>query len=192
MHYLQPAKTGQIVHAVPGEGLNVPLWILGSSLFGATLAAELGLPFAFASHFAPAQMTAALAIYREHFQPSAQLARPYVMLGFNVIAADTDEEARFLASSVQRAFVNSRSGRPSRLQPPIRDYEQGLMPHESAIIEQVLTCAAIGSPRAVREGLEAFIARAGADELMITSHIFSHSARLRSYAITAEVRDTLG
>ena len=192
MHYFQPGKTGQIVHAVPGEGLNVPLWILGSSLFGATLAAELGLPFAFASHFAPAQMTAALAIYREHFQPSAQLARPYVMLGFNVIAADTDEEARFLASSVQRAFVNSRSGRPSRLQPPIRDYEQGLMPHESAIIEQVLTCAAIGSPRAVREGLEAFIARAGADELMITSHIFSHSARLRSYAITAEVRDTLG
>src|ERR1035441_4706658 len=99
-------------------------------------------------------MTAALAIYREHFQPSAQLARPYVMLGFNVIAADTDEETRLPASSVQRAFVNSRSGRPSRLQPPIRDYEQGLMPHESAIIEQVLTCAAIGSPRAVREGLE--------------------------------------
>src|ERR1039458_2797680 len=158
-HHFRTAKTGQIVQAVPGEGLNVPLWILGASLFGATLAAELGLPFAFASHFAPAQMTAALAIYREHFQPSAQLARPYVMLGFNVIAADTDEEARFLASSVQRAFVNSRSGRPSRLQPPIRDYEQGLMPHESAIIEQVLTCAAIGSPRAVREGLEAFIAR---------------------------------
>jgi len=191
MHYFQPAKTGQIVHAVPGEGLNVPLWILGSSLFGASLAAELGLPFAFASHFAPAQMMAALAIYREHFQPSAQLDRPYAMLGFNVIAADTDDEARFLASSVERAFVNSRSGRPSRLQPPMRDYEQGLMPHEREIIEQVLSCAAIGSPRAVREGLENFIARTGADELMITSHIFSHAARLRSYAITAEVRDAL-
>jgi len=191
MHYFQPATTGQKVHAVPGEGLNVPIWILGSSLFGATLAAELGLPFAFASHFAPAHMTAALAIYREHFQPSAQLDRPYVMLGFNVIAADTDDEARFLASSVQQAFVNSRTGRPSRLQPPIRDYEQSLMPHETAIIEPVLTCAAIGSPRTVRDGLEAFIARTEADELMVTSHIFSHSARLRSYAITAEVRDTL-
>jgi luciferase family oxidoreductase group 1 len=191
MHYFQPATTGQKVHAVPGEGLNVPIWILGSSLFGATLAAELGLPFAFASHFAPAHMTAALAIYREHFQPSAQLDRPYVMLGFNLIAADTDDEARFLASSVQQAFVNSRTGRPSRLQPPIRDYEQSLMPHETAIIEPVLTCAAIGSPRTVRDGLEAFIARTEADELMVTSHIFSHSARLRSYAITAEVRDTL-
>jgi alkanesulfonate monooxygenase SsuD/methylene tetrahydromethanopterin reductase-like flavin-dependent oxidoreductase (luciferase family) len=108
-----------------------------------------------------------------------------------VIAADTDAEARFLASSVQQAFVNSRSGRPSRLQPPIEGYEQGLMPQGRAIIEQVLTCSAIGSPRAVREGLEAFIARTGADELMITSHIFSHAARLRSYAITAEVRDAL-
>ena len=191
MHYFQPAKTGQTVHAVPGEGLNVPLWILGSSLFGATLAAELGLPFAFASHFAPAQMTAALAIYREHFQPSAQLDRPYVMLGFNIIAADTDDEARFLASSMQQAFVNSRSGRPSRLQPPIRDYEQGLTPHEREIIEQVLNCSAIGSPRTVRDGLQTFIVRTGADELMITSHIFSHSARLRSYAITAEIRDAL-
>jgi luciferase family oxidoreductase group 1 len=191
IHYFQPAKTGQLVHAVPGEGLNVPLWILGSSLFGATLAAELGFPFAFASHFAPAQMMAALAIYREHFQPSAQLDRPYVMLGFNVIAAATDAEARFLASSVQQAFVNSRSGRPSRLQPPLPDYEQGLVPHEREIIDQVLNCSAIGSPRSVRQGLETFIARTGADELMITSHIFSQSARLRSYAITAEIRDAL-
>ena len=192
MHYFQPAETGQRVHAVPGEGLKVPVWILGSSLFGATLAAELGLPFAFASHFAPSQMMAALAIYREHFQPSSQLDRPYAMLGFNVIAADTDAEARFLASSVQRAFVNSRTGRPSRLQPPTRDYEKDLMPQESAIIEHVLSCSAIGSPRAVREGLEAFVARTRADELMITSHIFNHSARLRSYEITAEIRDALG
>ena len=191
MHYFQPPKAGQIVHAVPGEGLKVPLWILGSSLFGATLAAELGLPFAFASHFAPAEMMPALAIYREHFQPSAELDRPYAMLGFNVVAADTDDEARLLASSMQQAFVNSRSGRPSRLQPPVQNYEQGLPPHESAIIEQVLSCAAIGSPRIVRNGLEAFIARTGADELMITCHIFSHAARLRSYAITAEVRDLM-
>jgi luciferase family oxidoreductase group 1 len=188
MRYFQPAKKGQMVHAVPGEGLNVPLWILGSSLFGAALAAELGLPFAFASHFAPSQMMAALAIYREHFQPSAQLDRPYVMLGFNVAAADTDDEARFLASSTQQAFVNLRSGRPSRLPAPIKDYEQGLMPHEREMLEQILSCAAIGSPRTVREGLESFIARTGADELMITCHIFSHTARLRSYEITAEVR----
>ncbi len=192
MHYFQPAKAGQRVHAVPGEGLNVPIWILGSSLFGATLAAELGLPYAFASHFAPSQMMPALAIYREHFQPSANLDRPYVMLGFNVIAADTGDEARFLASSVQQAFVNSRTGRPSRLQPPIQNYEQALMPQENEIIEQVLSCSAIGSPRRVREGLEAFMARTGAEELMITSHIFSHPARLRSYAITAEIRDALG
>ena len=112
-------------------------------------------------------------------------------MGFNVIAANTDDEARFLASSVQRAFVNSRSGRPSRLQPPIRDYEQGLMPDEREIIEQVLNCSAIGSPRTVRDSLEAFVARTGADELMITSHIFSHAARLRSYAITAEIRDAV-
>jgi luciferase family oxidoreductase group 1 len=191
MHYFQPARAGQIVHAVPGEGLNVPLWILGSSVFGATLAAELGLPFAFASHFAPSQMPAALAIYREQFQPSAQLDRPYVMLGFNVFAADTDDEARFLASSLEQAFVSLRSGRPSRLPPPVQDYEKGLAPHEREILEQVLSCAAIGSPRAVREGLETFMARTGADELMITSPIFSHPARLRSYTITAEVRDAL-
>ena len=172
MHYFQPSKPGQKVHAVPGEGLKVPLWILGSSLFGATLAAELGLPFAFASHFAPSQLMEALAIYRRHFKPSEQLHRPYAMLGFNVIAADTDDEARFLSSSVQQAFVNSRTGRPTRLQPPIENYEQGLMPHELAIIEHVLACSAIGSPRAVREGLAAFIARTQADELMITSHIF--------------------
>jgi luciferase family oxidoreductase group 1 len=191
MHYFQPAEAGQRVHAVPGEGLHVPVWILGSSLFGAALAAELGLPFAFASHFAPAQMTAALAIYREHFQPSARMDRPYVMLGFNVIAAASDDEARLLATSVQQAFVNSRTGRPTRLQPPVPDYEKGLQPHEIEIIAQVLTCSAIGSPRTVRASLEAFIAATGADELMITSHIFSHAARLRSYAITAEIRDSL-
>lgn len=191
MHYFQPAKAGQVVHAIPGEGLNVPIWILGSSLFGATLAAELGLPFAFASHFAPSHMLAALKIYRERFQPSVQLDHPYVMLGFNVFAADTDEEAYFLASSMKQAFVNLRNGRPSRLQPPVEGYEKGLMPHERMMLEQVLSCAVIGAPQVIYEGLKAFIARTGADELMITSQIFSHSARLRSYEIAAEVRGAL-
>ena len=181
----------QPVRAVPGTGLQVPLWILGSSLFGAQLAAALGLPYAFASHFAPAQMLQAIAIYRASFQPSPQLAEPYVMLGFNVFAADTDEEARFQATSMQQAFVNLRSGRPSRLQPPMADYLNRIGPHELAMLEQVLSCAAIGSPETVREELADFVTRTGADELMITSQIYEHAARLRSYEITAEVREFL-
>jgi len=190
-HLFRPAAAGQTVHAVPGEGLNVPLWILGSSLFGATLAAQLGLPFAFASHFAPAQMLAAIAIYRENFQPSEQLDHPYVMLGFNVFAADTDAEAQLLASSMKQAVVRLRTGRPSRLPPPVENYEKDLMPHEREILEQVLTCAAIGSPTTIRSALRKFITDTDADELMITSQVFDHSARLRSYAITAEVRDSI-
>jgi len=191
MHYFQPAQAGQLVHAVPGEGLNVPIWILGSSLFGATLAAALGLPFAFASHFAPEPMMEALKIYRGNFQPSAQCDRPYVMLGIGVFAADTDTEARFLASSMERAFLNSRRGRRSTLPPPVKDYEEQVGAHERTMLGQVLTCSAIGSPSVVRRWLENFIARTGADELMITSQIFSHAARLRSYAIAADVRDAL-
>jgi luciferase family oxidoreductase group 1 len=189
MNYFEPVAEGQRVRAVPGAGLKVPVWILGSSLFGAQLAAELGLPFAFASHFAPAQMMQAIEIYRSRFRPSAQLERSYVMLGFNVFAADTDEEGRLLSTSMQQAFVNLRSGRPSRLQPPVAGYEERLTPSERAILEQTLTCAAIGSPDTVRRGLQAFVARTGADELMITSQIFDHQARLRSYEITASVRD---
>ncbi len=185
MHYFEPVVEGQRVRAVPGNGLKVPVWILGSSLFGAQLAAQLGLPFAFASHFAPAQMMQAIEIYRSRFRPSAQLEKSYVMLGFNVFAADTDEEGRLLSTSMQQAFVNLRSGRPSRLQPPVAGYEERLTPPERAILEQTLTCAAIGSPDSVRRALEAFAARTGADELMITSQIFDHKARLRSYEITA-------
>jgi luciferase family oxidoreductase group 1 len=181
----------QPVRAVPGTGLEVPLWILGSSLFGAQLAAALGLPYAFASHFAPAQMTQAIAIYRQTFQPSAQLAKPYVMLGFNVFAADTDEEARFLATSMQQAFVNLRSGRPSRLQPPKADYLSRIAPHERAMLEQIMSAAAIGSPDTVRERMADFIDRTGADELMITSQIHDPAARLRSYEIVAEVQQVL-
>lgn len=185
MHYFEPVSEGQRVRAVPGAGLQVPLWILGSSLFGAQLAAQLGLPFAFASHFAPAQMMQAIEMYRSRFRPSEQLARPYVMLGFNVFAADSDEQAQLLSSSMQQAFVNLRSGRPSRLQPPVAGYEERLTPPERAILEQTLSCSAIGAPVTVRRALEAFVARTGADELMITSQIFDHKARLRSYEITA-------
>ena len=175
------------VRAVPGQGLNVPVWILGSSTFGAQLAAALGLPYAFASHFAPQQMMQAIAIYRANFRPSARLAKPYVMLGFNIFAADTDEEAVFRASSWQQAFVNLRSGRPGRLPPPMADYLQRVGPGERALLDSVLSCAAVGSPETVRQQLEAFIAHTGADELMITSQIFDHAARLRSYEITAEI-----
>jgi luciferase family oxidoreductase group 1 len=179
----------QAVRAVPGQGLRVPVWILGSSLFGAQLAAALGLPYAFASHFAPAQMMQAVALYRASFRPSAQLDKPYVMLGFNVFAADTDEEAAFRATSMQQAFVNLRSGRPSRLPPPLADYPSRVGPQERALLDSVLSCSAVGSPGSVRAALQAFVARTGADELMITSQIFDHAARLRSYEIAAEVRE---
>ncbi|GGE85721.1 LLM class flavin-dependent oxidoreductase [Massilia psychrophila] len=186
--YLSDAPRQQVL-AVPGQGLKVPLWILGSSLFGAQLAAALGLPYAFASHFAPQQMMQAVALYRATFKPSAQQDKPYVMLGFNVFAADTDEQAQLLATSMQQAFVNLRSGRPGKLQPPKPGYLESLGPQEHGMLEQVLSCSAIGSPDTVRRDLEAFIARTGADELMVTSQIFDQTARLRSYEITAGVRD---
>ena len=179
------------VKAVPGAGLNVPVWILGSSLFGAQLAAALGLPYAFASHFAPAQMMQAIALYRANFKPSARLQQPYVMLGYNVFAADKENEAQFLATSMQQAFVNLRSGHPKKLQPPVDEYLERIAPHERAMLDQVLSCAAIGSPETVKSALLAFIELTGADELMITSQIFDHAARLRSYEITAEIRASL-
>jgi luciferase family oxidoreductase group 1 len=175
----------QPVLAVPGRGLEVPIWILGSSTFGAQLAAHLGLPYAFASHFAPQQMMQAIEIYRATFRPSAQLAKPYVMLGFNVFAADSDEEAQLLASSWQQAFVNLRSGRPGRLPPPVAGYRERIGPGENALLESVLSCAAVGSPDTVRKSVEAFVARTGADELMVTSQIFEPAARLRSYELLA-------
>ena len=180
------AREDRAVRAVPGEGLDVPVWILGSSLFGAQLAAMLGLPYAFASHFAPGQMTEAIALYRERFQPSAQLDRPYVMLGFNAFAAETDEEGELLSSSLQQAFVNLRTGKPSKLQPPVARYSDTLALAERAILRQALSCSAVGSPETVREALRAFIERTGADELMITSQIYDHQARMRSFEIVAE------
>jgi luciferase family oxidoreductase group 1 len=176
------------VRAVPGAGLNVPVWILGSSLFGAQLAAALGLPYAFASHFAPQMMMQAIDLYRSTFRPSAQLDKPYVMLGFNVFAADTDQEAQLRATSMQQAFINLRSGRPTRLKPPVEGYLELLSPPERAMLDSVLSCSAIGAPDTVARQLKDFIARTGADELMITSQIFEHAARLRSYEITAEIQ----
>jgi luciferase family oxidoreductase group 1 len=176
----------QAVRAIPGSGLNVPLWILGSSLFGAQVAAALGLPYAFASHFAPAQMMEAIALYRSEFRPSSQLRQPYVMLGFNVFAADTLAEAQFRATSMQQAFVNLRSGRPSQLPPPVEGYLERIGPQERAILDQVLACTCVGTPEKVRSDLRNFAARTGADELMITCQIFDHGARLRSFEIAAQ------
>src|SRR5580698_8242511 len=153
----------QAVRAVPGTALNVPLWILGSSPYGAQVAAAFGLPYAFASHFAPAQMMAAIGLYRSEFRPSRDLAKPYVMLGFNAFAADSLAEARVLATSMQQAFVNLRSGRPSQLMPPVEGYTDRLGPPERAILDQVLSCASIGTPEIVREDLRKFVERTGAD-----------------------------
>jgi luciferase family oxidoreductase group 1 len=177
----------QSVRAIPGTGLNVPLWILGSSLYGAQLAAMLGLPYAFASHFAPAQLMEAITLYRARFRPSPQLGKPYVMLGFQVYAADTSAAARLLATSMQQAFVNLRTGRPSTLSPPVDNYYEHSGPAERALLDQVMACAAIGAPAEVRTTLAAFIERTGADELIIASQIFDHEARLRSYEILAQL-----
>lgn len=159
---------------MPAAGLDVPIWILGSSLFGAQLAAALGLPYAFASHFAPAEMMQAIELYRSTFRPSPRLAKQHVMLGFNVFAADTDEEAQLLASSMQQAFVNLRTGHPTRLPPPVPCYLEQFNPAGRSLLNQVLSCSAIGSPRTVFQALETFIARMKPDELMITSQIFGH------------------
>jgi luciferase family oxidoreductase group 1 len=191
IRYFAPATGEEKVMAVPGVGLKVPLWILGSSLFGAQVAAALGLPFAFASHFAPAMMTQAAEIYRSRFRPSEQLDRPYLMLGFNIFAADNDAEARHLATSMQQAFVNLRSGRPTQLPPPLPSYEAMLPPAATAMLNDVLACSAIGGPDTVRQKIAAFIERHRPDELMMTSQIYDHAARLHSFEIAARIRDTL-
>ena len=185
-HYFAAPDGGRRVQAVPGAGVDVPLWILGSSLFGAQLAAMLGLPYAFASHFAPALLTEALAIYRERFEPSAHCAEPYVMVGLNVIAADTASAARLLRTSAQQSMLSLRHGRPGKLPPPVAGFEERLSPAERQIIEQSQSCSVIGAPDTIRAGVAAFVERTGADEVMIVSHIFDHDARLRSLEITAE------
>ncbi|MCZ7560276.1 MAG: LLM class flavin-dependent oxidoreductase [Burkholderiaceae bacterium] len=181
-----PVQPGQAYRAVPGAGLNVPLWILGSSLYGAQLAAHLGLPYAFASHFAPDALTQALAIYRERFRPSAQLDRPHAMVGINVVAADTDDEARRLFSTIQQRFTDMMRNARSQLSAPIDDIESYWTPAEKAQVSRMLACSFVGSPGTVRRELERFVETTGADELMAASAIYDHAARLRSYELLAE------
>lgn len=183
MAYFAPAQPGQRVQAVPGAGLQVPIWILGSSLFGAQLAAQLGLPFAFASHFAPAMLLDAAEVYRNQFRPSVHLAQPYFMVGVNIIAADTNAEARRLFTSLQQAFVNLRNGRPSRLPPPVDADALQLSPMDQMALAQMLAYSIVGAADAVRRGLEEVVAQTSADELIVASQIFEHAARLRSYEI---------
>ena len=184
MAYFALAQPGQPVQAVPGAGLPVPLWILGSSTFGAQVAAALGLPFAFASHFAPTMLFDAMRIYRERFTPSAQLAAPYVMLGVNLVAAETDDEARFLASSGRQSFASLRAGQPTKLPPPSHEWAKDVEPADPL---QRTRVSFVGNAETVGTQMREFVARTGADELMITSHIYDHDARLRSYEIGASV-----
>ena len=185
MAYLYEPEPHQQVRAVPGAGMasEMELWILGSSTFGAHVAAELGLPYAFASHFAPAQLFEALEVYRARFQPSERLARPHVMLGVNIVAAKTDDEARFLASSGRQSFASLRSGRPIRLPPPSKEWERD--DHEPADPVQRPRVSFVGSPARIKPEIEAFVDRTGADELIVVSHVYDHAARLRSYELSA-------
>jgi luciferase family oxidoreductase group 1 len=185
MSYFQP-EDGQAVRAVPGVGLSVPIYILGSSLFGAQVAAALGLPFAFASHFAATMMIPAVEIYRERFRPSPQLEKPYVILGVNVVAADSDDDARFLASSGRQAFTSLRAGTPIQLPPPSREWEKEVVPFDPARIEGAPSISMVGSGATVRDGLRAFVERMTPDEVIVVSHIYDHAARLRSFEIVAD------
>jgi luciferase family oxidoreductase group 1 len=186
--YMGDPKPGQLVRAIPGQGAKVPVWMLGSSTYGAQLAAALGLPYAFASHFAPEQLTQALELYRAQFRPSPFLDKPHVMLGVNVVAANTDAEAKFLFTSLQQAFVNLRTGNPGQLPPPIADISGYFTdPRIEAMLASVLSLAQVGSPETVKAGLETFIDRYKPDELMVTGQIYDHAARLRSYEILSRL-----
>jgi luciferase family oxidoreductase group 1 len=185
MAYFHPQE-GQTVRAVPGSGLTVPLYILGSSLFGAQVAAALGLPFAFASHFAAQQLVPAVAVYRSRFQPSAQIDRPYVILGVNVVAADTDAEARWLASSGSQAVASLRAGMPIQLPPPSHEWERDVVSPDPEHIEGLQSVSFVGGAETMRAALDAFAARMQPDELTVMSHIYDHAARLRSYELLAE------
>jgi luciferase family oxidoreductase group 1 len=185
--YLEPLHAGQRIQAVPGTGLWVPIWLLGSSLFSAQLAAMLGLPFAFASHFAPADLMEALEIYRHKFKPSRQLEQPHAMIGVNVFAADSDQEARRQFTSVQQAFINLRRGSPGPVPAPIDDIAAYASDFEMAQIRQALAYSAVGSAETVRRELRGFLQETKADEIMLAGHFHDHAARLRSFEIAAEV-----
>lgn len=185
--FLAPVQQGQRIQAVPGAGLNVPLWILGSSLFGAQLAAELGLPYAFASHFMPAALMDALGIYRSSFRPSLQLDQPYAMAGVNVFAADTDAEARKLFTSAQQQFTNLLRGTPGRLPPPIDDIETYWTPMEKAQASARLAASFVGSRQNICRGLGDFIDQTRVEEIIVASMIYDHTARVHSYEILSDV-----
>ena len=191
LQYFEPEQPGQPVRAVPGAGVDVEAWILGSSLFGAQLAAQLGLPYAFASHFAPDLMEQALAVYRTKFRPSPRLARPQVMLAINAVVADSDAEAHRLFTSQQLAFVKLRRGRPGLVPPPVDDIAMVATPDERAGVDRALACAVVGAPETVRHGIEAFIARHRPDELILTANVFDHAARLRSFELAADTLRSL-
>ena len=187
--YFAPPSPGQAVRAVPGAGLNVPIWLLGSSMYSAELAAHLGLPFAFASHFAPDYLLAALDAYRRAFKPSAALDAPYAMAAINVIAADTDDEARHLFKSLQQQFINLRRGVPSRLQHPDDVDDSDWRDEDRFALSRIIKYSVVGSPASVRAGIDAFLALTQVDELMVTAHVFDHAARLRSFDLVAGIRD---
>lgn len=188
-HYFEPAQPGQKIRAVPGVGLRVPLWLLGSSLYSAQLAAALGLPFAFASHFAPSDLLQALEIYRSQFKPSRQLEGPYAMVAANVIAADSDAEAQRHFTSLQQAFTNLHRGSPGQIPPPIDDIEAYWTPAEKFSVTRSLSCSMVGSAENVERGLQELIDVTQPDELMLTANVYDHAARLRAFEIIAEVRD---
>jgi luciferase family oxidoreductase group 1 len=188
---LGPVQPGQAVRAVPGAGSRVPLWLLGSSTYSAQLAAALGLPFAFASHFAPADLMPALGLYRAQFRPSEQLERPYAMVGVNVFAAETEGEARRLSTSLQQQFISLRRGAPGPLPPPLDGMDGHWSPMERAGVEQALAYSVVGTPDVVQEGLKAIISDTKADELMLTAQIYDHDARLRSFEIAADARNRI-
>ncbi|MCB1496631.1 MAG: LLM class flavin-dependent oxidoreductase [Bauldia sp.] len=191
IHYFAAAQPGQRVRAIPGAGLRVPVWILGSSLYGAQLAAMLGLPYAFASHFAPAELETASALYRERFQPSEHLDEPRLMLALNVIGAGSDEEAVLLFSSLQKAFVNLRTGRAGPLPPPEPGYFETLEDPARAMLSQALACSVVGEPETVAAGMAGFIDRYRPDELIVTAQVFDHAARLKSFAIAMDAAKAL-
>ncbi len=189
--WFAPVQPGQRIQAVPAAGTGVPLWILGSSTFGAMLAAELGLPYAFASHFAPEHLREALAIYRSRFKPSGQLDRPYAMVGVNVVAAPTDAEARRLQTTQLMSFAGIIRGARGLSQPPIDDIESWWSPAEKAHVTRMMACSVVGAPATVKAGLEALVAETGADELIVVSDVFDHDLRLRSFRMIAEAAGIL-
>ncbi|MCD9088752.1 LLM class flavin-dependent oxidoreductase [Stenotrophomonas sp. SY1] len=190
LHYFEPAQPGQSVQAVPGAGVDVPVWLLGSSLFSARLSAAMGLPFAFASHFAPDSMDEALALYRRDFRPSERLQQPYAILALNVVASESEAQSRRLFTTQQQSFVNLRRGRPGQIPPPLDDIEAFWEPHEKAGVERALACTVLGDSAQVAEGMRVFAERHRPDEMLLTANIFDHGARLRSFELAMQAWTT--